>query len=47
LENAGFTITCQIVRAWQGFAPGGERYQLQHTPIFYAHVAGQMDGCAT
>jgi DNA modification methylase len=43
LENTGFAIACQIVWVWQSFAPGGERYQQQHTPIFYAHVAGQMD----
>jgi DNA modification methylase len=43
LENTGFAVACQIVRAWQSFAPGGERYQQQHTPTFYVHVAGQMD----
>jgi ParB-like chromosome segregation protein Spo0J len=43
LESAGFAIACQIVRAWQSFLPGSQRYQLQHAPLFYAHVAGQVD----
>jgi DNA modification methylase len=42
LESAGFAIAGQIIWARQTIAFSSERYQLQHEPLFYGHVAGQV-----
>jgi site-specific DNA-methyltransferase (adenine-specific) len=43
LENAGFTVRCQIIWAKNTFAWGFGRYKFQHEPIFYCHVTGEGD----
>jgi DNA modification methylase len=43
LEAAGFEVRCQIVWAKNTFTRGLGRYQSQHEPIFYCHVAGEND----
>jgi DNA modification methylase len=43
MEAAGFEVRCQIIRAKNTFAWGFGRYEFQHEPLFYCHVAGQKD----
>jgi DNA modification methylase len=40
MESAGFEARCQIIWAKYTFAWGFGRYEFQHEPIFYSHVAG-------
>jgi DNA modification methylase len=43
MEVNGFEVRCQIIWAKNTFAWGFGRYKFQHEPIFYCHVAGQID----
>jgi hypothetical protein len=43
MEAAGFEVRCQIIWAKNTFAWGFGRYEFQHEPLFYCHVAGQKD----
>ena len=43
LEAAGFSVRNQLIWAKNAFAVGWGRYQQQHEPIFYCHVAGETD----
>jgi DNA modification methylase len=43
LEEAGFSIRCQIIWAKNQSAWGFGRYKYQHEPIFYCHRSGQQD----
>ena len=43
IEQAGFSVRCQIIWSKSTFAWGHGRYKFQHEPIFYCHVEGQSD----
>src|ERR1700694_5907935 len=43
MESAGFEVRCPIIWGKTAFAGGFGRYNFQHEPIFYSHVAGEKD----
>jgi len=43
MRAAGLEVRNQIIWAKNTFGWGFGRYKFQHEPIFYAHVAGQVD----